>query len=507
MKLFLILVCVPLALMAEIIPDMHWFRNQDLQKLLDQKTSSRSYYNNKVRLLKNGDLTFTQMMSNFSRADVILIKTLEFYDDESSNLLIDLLIERAKSGAKVFIQYDVKGVFALTRPNSDYAIKIGKINAVPENLQRFVDQANGNGFLIPCSFPNSITAIYNYDWVPKDHEKYFISWENRDQVSPVKVIMGGMNIGDMYFFGGAKGLDGNYKTVPFYSSLGGTGSQILGMRDTDIEVIGTVNKEIIDRYVEAAEDQLQNTNEHFQNQFSSSIQLAIKELKKIQDEMSIKSKDAFPENIGDAFVRFIFKKSVQFGSETAHNFSNMFKILLKHVPKKSVVKFTSGFFVPTKKVWKAMVDAAYRGVTLDVLVNLTQSPEESMGLIALTSRKDINYFIRTMPHNSINFYEWLGDPSRGEGTVLHQKVYSFGVGEYEPCCIGSVNLDSMALYWDSEGALLIQCPELKREVDEMLASDFSYPNARKITKEDFENQPFWEKMKGFFLRKIFRDFL
>jgi len=485
--------------------DGYWFRNTEFQKSLDEKTHSRGHSGNQVKLYVNGENSLKQRLANLANADVILIKAYEFWNDISSNEILDVLIDRTKQGAKVFIQFDVKGTFSGIKPDSEADLREGRLNPIPDYLQKFLQKSEGNGFVIPTTVPYSLLSTGS--WVLKDHEKSFITWERKNQVNPVRVILGGMNIGDMYLLGGVKDKNGNFETVSYYQSEGFSGYSTLPMRDTDVEVIGTVTEDIVARYIDAAEFQLKNPNVYFQKEQAPHIQLALKELRLIQQDMLQNHALAFPENVGHALVRFIYKTAKEFGSREISNIQNFFISMLKQVPDHSTIQFATGYFLPTKLLWKAISEATHRGVIFDILSNRPQGPESAIASIALPARSQIRHYLKIVPSGSINFYEWFGNPLEGIGVVMHQKVYSFGLGENQPCAIGSANLNTMSLYWDSEDLLVIQEPDFKKQLDEMLRKDFTSPNSEKITMEQLKNESFLHQIKEFLINKFARDFL
>src|SRR6185295_8099782 len=64
---------------------------------------------NRVKLLVNGETSAPRRYENAEGAEVLLVKTFIYANDESARKTADLLIERAKAGATVILQYDVKG--------------------------------------------------------------------------------------------------------------------------------------------------------------------------------------------------------------------------------------------------------------------------------------------------------------------------------------------------------------------------------------------------------------
>ena len=76
---------------------------------LDQITGSVAREGNHVELLIDGVESFSRRFENARTADLILVKTFVFTDDETGRAAAELLAARARAGAFVVLQYDVKG--------------------------------------------------------------------------------------------------------------------------------------------------------------------------------------------------------------------------------------------------------------------------------------------------------------------------------------------------------------------------------------------------------------
>lgn len=490
-----------LLLMSRVYGE-HWFNNPDFQKELDEKTHSKAHVGNRVTLLINGIHSLERRLKNISTADAIFIKTLEFWDDNSGNEILNLLIERAKKGAKVFISYDVKGTISNITPGSGTKLKNGTLSPVPAPLQHFLKESQGNGFVIPTSVPYSFLTNTAFG-IPFDHEKYSITWTKGEAVA---AILGGQNMGDMYLLAGSKDAQGHFRKSAFYESEGFKGNEALPMRDTDVEVVGTVTQDVVARYIQTCQFQLQNPNPFFQKELGAHIRAAIVEMQTIQEQMREHATTAFPKDSGDAFVRLITKNPHEFNSRGPLTISNFFVAILKQAPPDTTMRFATGYFLPTKVIWKALYGAAKRGVQFDILSNRTYGPESSIAIIALPARSQMRHFLKTMPADTMRFYEWQGNPD--EGTFLmHQKVYAFGMGENDPCCVGSSNLNTQSLVWNSEVDLVVQSPTFKKQFDAMLQHDFSPPQAKLITIQHLDQQNPFVILKELILNKLFRDFL
>jgi phosphatidylserine/phosphatidylglycerophosphate/cardiolipin synthase-like enzyme len=84
------------------VDDQPAFANLDQR--LDRSTGSFARTDNRVELLVDGRTSFARRLDNARSADVILIKTFAFTDDETGRAVADVLVERARAGAHVVVQ-------------------------------------------------------------------------------------------------------------------------------------------------------------------------------------------------------------------------------------------------------------------------------------------------------------------------------------------------------------------------------------------------------------------
>lgn len=470
----------------------YWFNDPQFQAILDDHTHTKAHKGNRVTLLIDGAASFQLRKENTATADVILIKTFEFWDDETGREIVQWLIERAQKGAKVFIQFDIKGYY------DDYkdllAIQEGKKDPIPPHLKKLIEEGKGNVFVTPVNFPVRYFETIKGLRIPRDHEKYYITWKYQNEVGPVKTIMGDMNIGNMYAFGGRKDL--LEKEPPRKHSQMGTLS-------TDIEVIGTAVQEIVDEYIYAEEYHSHNENSTFQQKYAPLAQQAIAELKKMRELMQQNSSRAFPQNIGSAFVRFVTDPPHH--ANDIRNINTLLFLLFEYCPLGETIRITSAAFLPTPLMEKAIFSAAKRGVSFKFLLNTPHTKDPDLALVAAAARCSYRNFLTSPFKNSFAFYDWQGDSANNIGMTIHEKIFTFGQEAQAPFAIGSYNLDAHSSHWNSEDLLLIQSPELKRQLDEMLDKDFSH--STKISLEQLENEHVTDKFYQCFLNWFFNPLL
>lgn len=438
--------------------------------------NTKSYAGNKITLLVNGVNSNEQRIKNIKEADTILIKTFEFRDDETGNDLIKLLAEKAKSGAKIFIQFDVNG----TRhtPSEQKNIWLGRESPIPSNLEKLFNESRGRVFIIPTNVPerffNYFKSLFGL-YIPNDHQKYLITWNSRDLSSPVKAILGGLNIGDEYMFGGVKDNRGKYKMVPRYHTY--------AFRDTDVQVIGAVVQDIIKQYIDDANYYAHNQNKYYRKYIYPNVMESINQLTILSNKLQASKKIAFPDRAGQASVSFI----VNSRGDSSKNINETFSAILDQLPKGTVVKLVTPLFLPTEEIQNKILSAANNGVKFSILTSSLYSADSDFARVARASHCRYRYLIKHAPENAFEFYEWNGNENIGLGS-LHQKVYSFGESKTAPFMIGSLNLDYHSLVYNAEDVLLIQDQAQKILFDQMLAKDYSPATATRWSASQLENE-------------------
>ena len=499
LTLSIFIMLVPIRALCETDGDSNWFSEVSIQTKLDKISGTKQYNNNKLSLLINGVNSNQQRIKNIQESNYIFIKTFEFRDDETGRAYVRLLLAKAQAGAKIFIQFDVKGTRDTFQEQK--AICSGEENPIPPMLQTLAKSANGNVFIIPTSTPFSdwdyLGAVLGLP-IPNDHEKYLITWNSNDVSAPVKVILGGLNIGDEYMFGGVKDPNGHFKIAPRYNNF--------GFRDTDVEMIGPINQEIVERYIKTASLQLTNQNKYFQKHIKETLINALSTLNATYNSMRVNSVNAFPENIGNSKVRFITVNSVAADSHSERNIEHVITFLMDAIPAKNTIEIATLFFLPTHKIDAAIIAAANRGITFKMLLNSTDAVDSAFSLLANAAQCRCRYLMSNASDNSIQLYEWHGSKVMGVSSI-HQKLYLFGKNKTDPFIIGSSNLDSNSLTYDSEDVLLIQDPHLKEQIDLMIDNDFNQSEVKRIRESELENQLFFHELYQCFYGSLLRNLL
>jgi len=287
---------------------------------------------------------------------------------------------------------------------------------------------------------------------------------------PLVTVMGGMNIGDEWATGGtdrkAKKLHGHH-----------------GLRDTDVEVKGPVNRAILTELMRDARFHLQRYVARFAaraNKNSAEVNALVHTLQTRQQQLLQTArvingdKRSFAHHAQNAKIRFIANKH-RLGPKGQY-IERALNRLMKSAPKGSEISLSNAFFLPTPTFEKTLVQAS-KDKQFNLLLNGRDAVEPGFRMVARRARADYRRLLTA--GNKIGIWEWHGDEQR-KVSSLHQKVWSFGKSAHAPFGIGSSNLDYHSLRRNSEGMLLIQSPQTKRAFDRMLDRDFRAPKNQRL---------------------------
>ena len=433
------------------------FADPRLQANLDARTGSRVRDGNSAELLVNGKASFARRIANATGADLILVKTFIFADDEVGRRLAALLSERARAGALVIVQYDVKGSAGgaplrelasngdLQRPLGERDIMRGLRDAgvivVPTNpptralqLQEWRDNIV-RLFRDPHAALERAAgslAILNHS----DHEKYWLTGRvGPDGQVSLRAIVGGMNVASEYAYGGTRLID----------KL----SRRRGWRDTDVELSGPVLPDLVNRFF----DVMAHHTGH-------------------PVDPAWRARWTAPQPaVGSARVRFVWNQPAL---SLRRAIEKLYATLIDATPRGAVVRLEHAYFAPSRLVRRALYRAMHRGTRLAVLTN---SPETSdIGVLVDASRFAYSALLRE--DAVVALFERRPRPDLGE-TTLHSKVASFGT--CGPVIIGSANLDAQSAEHNSEDVVVIDDPALRHAFDAMYDTDIAADRAQRIT--------------------------
>lgn len=437
--------------------DCATFQRPMLNQALDLRTRSKAQDGNAATLLSNGEAAFKQRLESAEDAELIFVKTFIYADDETGRAIADLLARRARAGATVILQYDIKGSLGslgglselrqapdkgehLGDPPMMTALREAGVMVVPTNVprtprevSRFVDARED----LPDGVLRRRWALRNFNHF--DHEKYWITGHRQDDGTlRLRAILGGMNIASEYAYGGTDRVDEV------------TGRA--GWRDLDVELQGPVTNDIMHRYLQVLDLNLDAPlSEADQDRWNP------------------------PQpTVGESRIRFVWNQPALGNRRTIER---LYRTLLRATPEGSPIRIQSAYFSPGPRFIAAFVLALRRGRELTVVTNSIDSID--VPLIPAASRYQYRMLMRADREASL--YEWRHRPEVGEAT-LHSKAASFGY--CGPVLIGSANLDGQSSEHNSESVVLIEDPTLRAEFDAMFDADISPTSATKLTDAD-----------------------
>ncbi|MBK7761673.1 MAG: phosphatidylserine/phosphatidylglycerophosphate/cardiolipin synthase family protein [Deltaproteobacteria bacterium] len=426
-----------------VIEDCALWDNPRLTRRLDLLTSSVEREGNRAELLIDGVSAFPRRYENSADAELILVKTFIFYEDEAGHAIAKLLSERAQAGAEVWFQYDQKG--SIRGPEdvqnmltlADDERLLGELPLVRKMRKAGVHIIASNpvrrakGIARWGEFVDSWSEARGGD--PKvrilprfDHEKYWITLNPLpDGDRELRVILGGLNIASEYAYGGTPQRDA------------GTGRR--GWRDTDIELRGPVTNDVVSRYLDLIE-------------IHTSERLAPGERGRLNPTQGVK---------GDAKARFVWNHPI-LGNK--RRIERLYNELIDATPDGAPIKIGTAYFAPGRRITRPLYRAARDGGALTVITNSTESVD--MWFVTSASRHEFRRLSRINP--DLGLYEWLPQPEQGWFTY-HSKQAAFG--SCGPVIVGSANLDAQSSEHNSESVVAVRDAQLRADFDQMFAAD------------------------------------
>ena len=436
-----------------------------LDARLDRATGSVAREGNRVALLVDGKESFARRFASVADAEVILIKTFAFTDDETGRAVADALIARARAGATVIVQYDVIGSIddpgdvepmlangnekpIITRLRAA-GVQIVAANA-PAGRVELGEIARGLARAVFHPFEHlgiALSRAHRLEF--HDHEKYWITGR-RDPAGALVLtaIVGGMNLGSEYAFGGLERVDA------------GTGAR--GWHDVDVEVAGPVVNDIVARYFDVMDAQLARPS-----------------------DPAMRMRWNPPQPVaGTARVRFVYNHP-RFAN--FHAIEELYAALIDAVPSGGVVRIETAYFAPSVLIRGRLRAAFERGARAVVISNLETNdtaPVAEATWFAYHAILDVD------PGAAL--YQRIARPDLGE-VMVHCKVASFGTRG--PVIVGSANLDAQSGEHNSEGVLVIEDPALRARFDAMFATDLAPDRVARITLDTLAHDSTWQRLR------------
>lgn len=433
------------------------FQGDKLNRKLDRRTDSVLWQGNHVELLPNHH-AYDRRVALAADADVILIKTFIFTDDDTGRAVAALLSAKARAGALVVLQYDLKGSIEALGQQLDLLPGSGSFLREPPLMEEL--RAAGV-IVVPTNVPRGARAVRRWDrareanldeeaglleWLLLvrgfshfDHEKYWITGRRAaDGALVYDAIMGGLNIASEYAYGGTTAVD----------SRSGRG----GWRDTDMLVRGPVVQDIVRRYLDV-------------------LAANVEERPAGLDPAALEVAQPFA---GEAAARFVWNQP-SFGHR--ERIEELYETLTRATPKDGTVRLGTAYFTPGRELRRTLEDHAETG-RLAVLTNSAESTD--MAVVFNASRGAYQRLLDASPRAAL--YEWT--PTPGLHTY-HAKVASFGA--CGPVVVGSANLDGLSLERNSESVLIVEDPAFRAAFDQMYDSDLTH--AARVTEADVADTP------------------
>jgi cardiolipin synthase len=370
---------------------------------------------NKLVLLQDGPATYQAMFAAIRQAkDHINLETYIFEDDDIGKQFAGLLLERQAAGVQVNLIYD----------------SVGCLNTPKE----FFERLRAGGIQVLEFNPINPLAGNKKQWLLniRDHRKLLV-------VDGRIAFIGGINI------------SASYSSSPSIKSARKKGENLVGWRDTHLQIEGPVVAE-------------------FQKLFMDTWSK--------QKGRPLAEKNYFPklEKQGDEIVRAI-------GSAFADPHSLIYLTLLSAIDNaEQQVHIANAYFVPDPQLLKALTDAAQRGVEVKlILPSYTDS-----WVVFNAGRLHYSRLLRA----GVKIYE-------RRGAVMHSKTASIdGVWS----TIGSTNLDWRSFLHNDEINAAILGRDFARQMDAMFAKDLAESDA--IDPDRWEHRPLLFRLKEWAARLV-----
>ncbi|WP_374580909.1 cardiolipin synthase [Pseudoduganella sp.] len=376
---------------------------------------------NKVQLLFDGPQTMAEMMKAIASArNHINFETYIFDQDELGEQFADLLVQKQREGVVVNVIYDSVGTLG-----------------VP---QAFFDRMREGGVRLLAFNPVNPAKTRGNGWKlnNRDHRKMLI-------VDGKVGFTGGINISDTYA-----------KSSPFRSGsasrrardAGPKGEDEVGWRDTHVRIEGPAVQAMqwlfVQTWIEQDADDLRDANYFLQ-----------------------------VPPAGDKVVRVL-------GSRPEGRYEIYKAMLLAMQEAKKSIHITCAYFVPDDQTLQALVDAARRGVDVQlVLPSVSDS-----GLVFHAGRA----FYQPLLEAGVKIHEL-------KLSVLHAKtVVIDGVWS----TVGSTNIDRRSFLHNSEVNVIVMGDAFGLEMEQAFKEDLR--NSSEVTLASWNKRPLTLRLKEWLAR-------
>jgi len=387
---------------------------------------------NSARLLIDGEVSFQMRMEMIHRARrSIRIQALIWKGDDTGKAVAEALIARKRADPEMDIRVIVDAY--------------SNIQDVKAQLLFFEMKNAGievEGF--ETLYLHWLNEINLEDWLAGNkryHEKYWV-------VDGVAAVVGGMNIGDEYARASADPL--------------------LIWRDQDVYLTGPIVGDVVavfeENYayfkgIKERKPELFNTDAYWNlwREHNPGVDVALGKTlelgrqlgEKLADREAAVASRAPVERPFHDDVRIRFLRSRPREGETAIH--QAYLHLIRTAGQEVIL--SNAYFVPTEDLQKALIEAAQRGVTVQVVTN----SDATNDIPVITKAGRARYL--PLIDAGVEVYEWHAERV-GEGT-LHAK---FAVVDRRVTVIGSHNLDPRSQGLNSEDVVLIDDTRIADEL-------------------------------------------
>lgn len=476
-----------------------------VQKELDLLTHSKLIKGNKVALLENGVQSFAERYRMMRKARYsINLQTLIFHSDQTSWKTARYLAKKAKEGVKTplilawmsscdtdpkiyqymrnagveVIKHNVSDDYQWKYPNNPMA-ELKYFSEFAEVCKKQIREATANpGEFLTETAKKALEYWKDPEEFRENLKEHFpllgdiehdlnIIKEMSNQwhmkilsVDGQEAIVGGMNIGSEYENGGTDKRD---------LSQGKRSYSCEAYMDTDIKLEGPIVGEI---------------DKAFAKNYKYATGKSMKAILSVNPPPKVcRSHD---QVVGNVAARHITHRPIE---EKDQNIENFYEIMLKHVKKTAYI--TNAYVLPSKKLRKALMAAAKRGVDVRLLTN---SPETNdLPSISYGGR----YYYAELLKAGVRIYELQKNK---DFFTLHTKD---GVFDGVVSTVGSANFDPRSEKMDSENIAVVYDKKLGLKMHKKFKKNLEM--SKEITVKDLKETPVSESLLRFLAANLLKD--
>jgi len=411
------------------------------QDNLDSLTHSKIRDHNKIKFLPSGGESYEVRWKLLEASkQSIHIATFSMMKDETTAKLEEVLLRKLAQNIEVLIMLD-----EIVNRSTFAGAMLQRLEKAGAKIHRY------NGLFeewlpLPPSISPFKHIMRNIKLKLKRHyhEKYMI-------IDGVDVVLGGINWGDKYAFGGIKSY---------------------AWRDTDVYLQGPVVTDIQAQFLRdftryKTWDNRNSSQTGFYPDFVKD-QTALT-TKEIQEEFPQHFPSLPDEPAGDTAVRYVAHKPYDDNELTL---THAFLSLIENA-EKSIYWGCHGIR-PPKIYGKYLANAVKRGVKVHLITNSEQSAKSLMakGLMGWMYKECTKYY-RDLLNNGIHIYEWqLEGAFHSKNFLVDDKIVS----------IGSYNLARGSTYHHSESNIFVYNDDFAQQVKQQFDKDFESCKEIKLSK-------------------------